>query len=279
MNTPEENMALPQHPYPSAPVHQVEVVGALWQAHFPSLCVRCGEASARNFPIYKLFYRMEADSPTSYLIGALEVPVCAVCLQLQEREQKPISPEIRGRLLRRWFFEVLPFFFPFGCAVWFLKIVIPLLSKSLLHHSHLWEPLITGGLCAFFGAAAFGFFNLARMKGEQLLYDAGHIPPNTYALVEPGPLGCRFVVPAEPTSLQRAVDFTDNLAETFDAERHLYRFENTTVAAQFAEANAHHTWRPNSPQALRAAKARLVLMIVLGAFVLYSLVMGLLGRG
>ncbi len=198
--------------------------------------------------IQKLFYRHDYDGPSSYIFGDVEAPVCGHCLQVQEREKATIPQTIRKRLLRRWFVEVLPFFFPFGCALWFLKIVIPLFAKSLVHHNHLWEVGLIGGICAFFGFAAWAFYNLAREKGKQLIYDAGGLPPDTYVLIERGPLGCRFTVPTEPTSVERAVNFTDDRKNVFDAERHLYIFENTAVAAKFAEMNADRTWDPNAPR-------------------------------
>jgi hypothetical protein len=65
----------------------------------------------------------------------------------------------------------------------------------------------------------------------------------------------------EPTSVLRAIDFTDDRRELFDAERHLFTFENLEVSAKFAALNADRKWDPTSTGARLADRARWVLMI------------------
>jgi hypothetical protein len=93
-----------------------------------------------------------------------------------------------------------------------------------------------------------------------------------HAQVERGPLGGRYVAPAEPTSLMRAMDFTGDESEMFEPERHRFTFRNYEVAAGFSELNAHRQWDPASRRAQLAATGRraLVGLVVLG--VLYALV-------
>jgi len=109
------------------------------------------------------------------------------------------------------------------------------------------------------------FWGLIMRQGRPLILSPGHTRP-VHVQTERGPLGSRYVVPAEPTSLMRAVDFSGDESELFEPERHRFTFRNYEVAAGFSELNAHRQWDPASRRAQLAATGRKALIgaVVLG---------------
>lgn len=250
----------------------IEVVGPLYQAVFPGVCIKCGHSSSRTLRLTKLFWcTISDDQPSYYDVSSVEVPVCAACFQTHQHETRPIEASIKGKLLRRWALEALPFVFPLGTSLWFLTILIPLLLHELFPPRSLPAILLIAALCAFFALLASWFYRSIYDKGGQLIIDANDASIAHYAQCETGPLGCRFIVPIEPSSVMRAVDFTRDRSAAFDHERHLFTFENGVVGAKFAEANTDRKWDPTSPPARRAARARWVVLAVIVVIVLYQM--------
>ncbi|HEU0078628.1 MAG TPA: hypothetical protein VFQ76_13310, partial [Longimicrobiaceae bacterium] len=249
----------------------VEVVGSLGHARFPDLCVKCGTPADRTLAISKLFYHDNGDSPGHFYASGVDAPACPACMQAHERELRPIAPEVRSKLLRKWALESLPFVFPLGVNLWILTIFVPKALEAAREGTDPVEVAIWGGVSAFFGLLALMFWGLIMKKGRPLILS----PADTYARwvkVEKGPLGSRFVAATEPTPVMRAVDFTADVSEMFEPERHRFTFRNYEVAARFGELNADREWDPASTRAQLAVTGRkaLIGLVVLG--VIYALV-------
>ena len=244
----------------------VEVVGSLSHAEFPALCVECGAAADRTLPIPKLFYCENGDNPGYYYATAVVAPACPGCVQAHERELRPIDPEAKRRLLRGWAIAALPYVVPMGVILWMLTLFVPNLLEALREGTEPVEMAVWGAVCAFFGLLGLMFWGLVMKPGRQMILTPAHTP--TYVKVERGPLGGRFVAPTEPTSLMRSVDFTDDISELFEPERHRFAFRNYEVAARFGELNADREWDPASTRAQLAARGR---KAVIAAAVLFGI--------
>lgn len=234
----------------------VEVVGTLGHARFPGLCVRCGAPADRSLRVAKLFWHDGGEDGSSYhFTGAVDAPACAGCVRTHERELRPIDPEVKRRLLRGWMIEALPFLFPLAVCTWFVFMMGPKLLEALAEGEPV-EIAVWGAVCAFFGLLALMFLRLV-MKGGRPMVHAPRGSAPQYAQVERGPLGSTFIAGADPTSVTRALDFTDDVSALFDGERHRFTFRNRDVAAGFMELNAHREWDPASTRAQLAARVRL----------------------
>jgi hypothetical protein len=150
----------------------VEVMGPLHHAQFPKLCVKCGTSTARILPVTKLFWRTSTtDRPLYYVIGEVHAPFCPACIQTHKRELQPIEPGVKRRLLRKWLVQALPYLFPLGVNLWFISIMVPKLLQVLTEGGELWEILIWGGLCGFFGLLAVTFYRMIRNGGRRLILE------------------------------------------------------------------------------------------------------------
>ncbi len=247
----------------------VEVVGSLGHAQFPDLCVECGASADRTLPIPKLFYHDNGDNPGYYYASAVVAPACSGCVRAHERELRPIAPEVRRKLLRGWAVAALPYVIPIGVILWMLTIFGPNLAGAVLEGTEPVEMAVWGAVCAFFGLLGLMFWGLVMKPGRQMILT----PPVTpsYVQVERGPLGGRFIVPMDPTPLMRSVDFTDDISQLFEPERHRFSFRNYEVAARFEELNAHREWDPASTRAQLAATGRKAVIAAVVLFVAWTL--------
>lgn len=249
----------------------VEVVGPLSRARFPEVCVSCGEHPERTLPVRKVFWSSGGDDRPSYhFTDGVEAPFCRGCIQQHRSEQRPIPREVRARLLRSWLVQSLPFIVPLGVNLWLVAILTPNLLEAVAAGGDPWEVGIWTAVCGFFGVMAVVFFSMIWKRGRRLTLVPADGSPH-YAQVEPGPLGSRFIVSAEPTSVFRALDFTDDRSKLFEPERHRFTFRNHGVAARFSELNADREWDPASRRAQLAAQARWALAAVVFLGALYLL--------
>lgn len=253
-----------------AGVVAVEVVGSLGHAEFPELCVECGASADRTLPIPKLFYHHDDDGRSYYYATAVVAPACSGCVQAHERELRPIDPEAKSKLLRGWALAALPYVIPIGVILWMLSIFGPNLVEAVLDGTEPIEMAVWGAVCGFFGLLGFMFWGLVMKPGRQMILTPADTP--TYVQVEPGPLGSRFIAPTEPTSLMRSVDFTGDISQLFEPERHRFSFRNYEVAARFDELNAHREWDPASKRAQLAATGRKAVIAAVVLFVIWTFV-------
>jgi hypothetical protein len=248
----------------------VEVVGSLGHAEFPEMCVECGAAADRTLPIPKLFYEANGDNPGYYYATAVVAPACAGCVQAHESELQPIAPEVRSKLLRGWALAALPYVVPIGVIFWLLTRFVPNLVEAVREGTEPIEMAVWGAVCAFFGLLGLMFWGLVMKPGRQMIVTPADTP--CYVKVERGPLGGSIIAPAEPTTLMRSVDFTDDISELFEPERHRFTFRNYEVAARFGELNAHREWNPASTRAQFAAMGRKAVIAAVVLFVVWTLV-------
>jgi hypothetical protein len=248
----------------------VEVVGSLGHARFPDLCVKCGTPADRTVAVNKLFYCDNGDNPGYFYASGVSAPACPACIQAHERELRPIAPEVRSRLLRKWAVAALPYVVPVGVIAWMLTLFVPNLLEAVREGTEPVEMAIWGAVCGFFGLLGLMFWGLIMKPGRALILS----PPDTYARyaqVEKGPLASSFIVPAEPTPVMRAVDFTADVSEMFEPERHRFTFRNYEVAARFGELNADREWDPASTRAQLARRGRMVVTGLVALAVVYAL--------
>lgn len=247
----------------------VEVVGPLRRAKFPDLCVKCGVPAQRVVALTKLFFHDDHKRSYFYADG-VAAPACAGCAAEHQRELRPIDPEVKRRLLRGWAVATLPYIVPVAVISWMLTLFVPELLEAL-REAEPAEVAIWGAVCGFFALMWLVFVGLILKGGRPMVLSPGYGRP-VPARVERGPLGSRYIAPMEPTSLMRAMDFSEDESELFEPERHRFTFRNYEVAAGFSELNAHRQWDPASRRAQLAVAARraLIGLVVLG--VLYMLV-------
>ncbi|HEV2150555.1 MAG TPA: hypothetical protein VGR37_24355 [Longimicrobiaceae bacterium] len=246
----------------------VEVVGPLSRARFPALCVRCGAAADRTLRLTRLFWRTGSDDGGSYVAASLDAPFCRECVRAHGRELRPVPPEVRRRLLRSWAVQSLPFVVPLGVCLWLLAMLGPELLEAAARGGDPLEVGIWGAVCGFFGLMALAFAATIHSRGRMLILEPAGAGREYPVQIHRGPLGSRLFVPAEPTSVAAALDFSDDRSRPFDPERHRFRFRNHEVAARFEELNAHLQWDPASPRARLAGMLRMALV---GAAVLAGL--------
>lgn len=247
----------------------VEVVGSLGHAEFPDLCVGCGGAADRTLPIPKLFYHYDDDGRSYYYASAVVAPACSPCVQAHERELRPIDPEAKRRLLRGWALAALPYVVPMGVILWLLTKFVPNLVEAVREGTEPVEMAVWGAVCGFFGLLGLMFWGLVMKPGRQMILTPADTP--CYVKVERGPLGGSFIAPAEPTVLMRSVDFSGDISELFDPERHRFTFCNYEVAARFGELNAGREWDPASTRAQLAARGRKAVIAAVVLFGIYVL--------
>ncbi len=243
----------------------VEVVGPLKRAAFPGLCVKCGVPADRTVALTKLFYHSGNRRSYHYADG-VAAPACAGCAETHRRELRPIDPEVKRRLLRSWAVAALPFGVPVAVITWMLTVFVPNLLEAVRDGAEPVEVAVWGAVCGFFGVMGLVFWGLIMKQGRPMMLTPGHTSP-VYVQSERGPLGSRFVAPAEPTSLMQSVDFSGDVSELFEPERHRFTFRNYEVAARFGELNAHREWNPASTRAQFAAVGR---KAVIAAVVLFA---------
>ena len=257
---------------------RVSVVGGVDDARFPEMCACCGAiAGLDTLMVVKLFWRSNDDS-SYYVTQGVKTPFCAECIRTHRRELPPVDPAVRKRLLRGWLVDSLPYFFPLGVCLWLLAAMAPRLVRAAASFrlQDPWDVVIWGAVCGFFGLMALMFYGLIRDKGRSLVFEASGVGSGGYVRYERGPLGSRFTIPCEPTSVLRAVDFTDDCSQAFEGERHLFTLRNPAVAERFAELNAGRAWDPASPRALWARTVRWVLAAAVILLGLYAFVTDLL---
>lgn len=251
---------------------EVEVLGPLRGIRFPGYCLKCGRETNRTMRLSKLFRRTgrrNGSRHVYYVPGDVDAPFCEPCISTHRRERPPLGRDVRKRLLLAWLLQSLVFAFPLGASLWFLRILLPEVKEALGGEPQPIEILVAAGLVGFFVLTSLSFLFLIFSRGRKL-----RIEPNDtcFVQIESGPLGSRFTAPVEPSSVSGALDFSDDLSEPFDAERHRYSFRNDGVAAEFAQLNADRTWNPASPRARVAAGLRWTLVIAILLFGLYQMV-------
>jgi hypothetical protein len=170
-----------------------------------------------------------------------------------------------------WLGKAFPPLIPVPVCLFFLFITIPILLRVMAEQRPWLHLLTIGGISAFFALLGAHCLWTAYGFGQRLMIDDWS-QEGRYIQIERGPLGCRFIVPVTPTSIESAVDFTCDISDLFEGERHQFLFENPDVAVRFADANTDRQWDPVSPGAQTARIARGILIAVVLLFLVYIFV-------
>jgi hypothetical protein len=248
-------------------MHQVNLVGDVEHARFPAMCARCCDTPAGTIPVVKLFSRSREDGPTVYHIARASVPFCQTCIGEHVREEQPVDPRILRKLRLRWAVSVLPYVIPIVVIVFMLSQFLPQGLRDLGTGDAAGAAIFLG-VAGFFGLLLLMFLRLCLKAGRPLVHDAGRAP--TYVRVITGALG-RYAIPVAPTTTLAAVDFTDDVSDTFEPERHDFRFASGTIAQEFAALNADRIWQPSSLRAQGAQIARWVMYAAIAVVIVAGL--------
>jgi hypothetical protein len=217
----------------------LELIGSPASLAYPGLCASCGAPARALVTIEKVFERNHSDdTPRGYVIGAAHVPFCAACTAKHEREVKRVSRLWRTLLCFRSGVMISAL----GATLFAGLMGQAALQRAVYGDARSVEVL--GGLAALCALAAVGCARFAYNETR------------------------RFAVPAQ-TSITRAFDFSDDRSEPFDPPRHVYRLSNAAFAEAFRTLNRDRHWDPTSPRAVRASRARwiVIALIILGALV------------
>ncbi|MBL8219937.1 MAG: hypothetical protein JNL62_11950 [Bryobacterales bacterium] len=88
-------------------------------------------------------------------------------------------------------------------------------------------------------------------------------------------LGSRHLAVRAPTSVTSAVQFTDDLSQTFEPSWRRFTLRNADYAARFRDGNRERLWTRSRPEAQRALVLRYygkyVLFVVLGIVALLAI--------
>jgi hypothetical protein len=170
----------------------------------------------------------------------------------QHRAERPPLPTERRLLLVFRSGQFWAGVCPFGFAVFLAYLGLRFLLR----------PELVGAGIVFGLAVIFGIIGLYCFR---LAWNDSH----------------RFTV-GPPSSVTQAFDFSDDLKELFEPERHRYTMRSTQFAAAFVELNRKRIWRPDGRRALVAERKRdllvKVFLVVAGLIFVYGILddMGLL---
>ena len=207
----------------------IELTGAPRKLSFPQACASCGTPAGRRIPVEKVFERQRGAHAVRYRVVRAEVPFCTTCLQKHRDEAKhlPAGQRMLSALRSALLIPVA------GFVVAAVALLVPFTHRL-------------GD----------------RDWGPALIYFALAVSSVLFAI------GCAVAAlrrshrhrVAEPTSITSAFDFTDDLSELFERERHSYNLRNARFAEAFVAVNASRVWdsrprRRNTPARGRGRSA------------------------
>ena len=248
---------------------RVKVSGPLHGVAFPEACARCGAPARDTLRVDKQFRHTYSDSPTTYELARLRVPFCDDCRAEHARLLQPVDPALLRRL--RWVFVLrcLPYVVPVGVLLFLMSKMLPRFGP-MLFDSPGPDTLIAAGVLGVLGLSLAGFVHMLRKARHDLRADGPGTDPNdNYVRVVPILLGGTAVVTELPTPVLAAANYTTNVGELFEGERHTFTFADPVFAAQFAALNADRIWDASAPKARRARRLRTVTIAAIVLFGVY----------
>ena len=230
---------LAPHPF------RLELRGAPNELAWPRVCAYCGGAASEQITVRKAFHRRRSrrgrsrGGLISFKVASAPVPFCHACAG--EHRATVQRPSAAGIL--------------FGFL--FNPIIIPIL-----------------------GAGYFLPITFREARGLTLAEPAGRIGWGLFGLmlfviVWTAGLWWRMSRPSrlEPqTEITRACDFSGDVKQMFERERHLYAMRNETFAQAFEAANRDRVWT----EADQAKSRRLTPIVALGLLLLLAGVAGVI---
>ncbi len=207
----------------------MQLTGSPGKLAFPAVCARCGAPAGRRIRVEKVFSRSDGDLRTAYAVLRTDVPFCLTCTSKHRSEAT-------GR--------------PFGERVVSLfrsALLVPALGFAM---AALWSLLqvidhVGSGESALRFAGLFAGFALLALVCTRAALRRTH----------------RYRV-AEPSSVTSAFDFTDDLSEMFERERHDYRLANPVFGDAFVAVNASRVWHSDSGRARAGDRGRSAVLLL-----------------
>jgi hypothetical protein len=207
----------------------VQLTGSPEKLAYPAVCARCGSPAGRRIRVEKVFSRSDGDLRTAYAVLRTDVPFCLSCTSKHRSEAT-------GQ--------------PFGERVVSLfrsVLLVPALGFAV---AALWSLLqaidrLGGGESALRFAGLFAGFALLTLVCTRAALRRTH----------------RYRV-AEPSSVTSAFDFTDDLSEMFERERHDYRLANPVFGDAFVAVNASRVWHSDSGRARAGDRGRSAVLLL-----------------
>lgn len=196
--------------------HRVELRGAPSALSWPRICANCGASASEQITVRKVFGRRRptrfgrrsSSGPLDFRIVPAPVPFCLTC-----------ANQHRATVVPRSFNLITNFIFSWA--------IIPVVGCSII---------------------AYSFFQ--SVKTMSLTDPGDRLGWSLFALMIGGVVWCvglwwRVSAPdrvVDQTEVTLACDFSRDVSEMFERERHIYAMRNKTFADAFAAANASRLW-------------------------------------
>lgn len=223
--------ALAQHP------HRLELKGSTESIVWPAICAYCGARADERIPVRKFFRRRprrRRGSTGGPRAGMARVPFCSGCAQ-QHRATQQRDSHVAG-IIRGLFH---PLIIPVVGSAYFgqmaFRAMPPVSSFSK-------EALLAWGIPAFFGASfLWSLFLLWQVAIRK------RTPPQT--------------------EITLACDFSEDVSQPFERERHIYAMRNKAFADGLATLNPDRVWT-DQDQASSRRKSNVLAVVLLGVILL-----------
>jgi len=187
---------------------------------FPAVCANCCGAARGRVTVAKAFGHGDG-----WKVVAFRPFFCDACVAVHRAETKPDPTVLFRRLVYRW-----QLWIPALGSGWACSKVLPGLFDDLLRRDGQ-GILMSGALAGFFGFIALGCVAAIWM-------------------------GSRHLAVRVPTSVTSAVEFSDDLSQTFEPSWRRFTMRNADYAGRFREGNRERLWNRSRPDAQRAMVLR-----------------------
>jgi hypothetical protein len=230
--------------------HRCELYAPPDALRFPPICAHCGGAAAERLSVAKVFRRICRAELTRFEVLRVAMPCCPACQALHRAQTPPLAraSELATMLFTGEFAAALS---SGAIALFLLWLAVDDIASDAVGRAVIWITL----------AAIFAVFALAAARRTQASTERFRVPPQT--------------------SVSKAFDFSNNIADAFDRPRHVYAMRDRNFAAQFIAANHNAIWDPAQPSAQRAANLRrvvtIIAVLVMVAFVAWQIIAALVG--
>jgi hypothetical protein len=231
--------------------HRLELRGAPSALSWPRICANCGTLASEQITVRKVFGRRRptrfgrrsSSGLIDFRIVPAPVPFCLTC-----------ANQHRATVVPRAFNLVADFIFSWA--------IIPVVGSSIIAYS-IFQTVKSMSLAD--PAGRFGWTLFAVMIGA-IVWCVG--------------LWWRVSAPdrvEHQTDVTLACDFSRDVSEMFERERHIYAMRNKAFADAFAAANASHVWTAAN-QAHSKRYSWIYSLGVVAALAVVAWLLGVFGR-
>ncbi len=213
----------------------MELMGSPGKLAFPAVCARCGAPAGSRMRVEKVFSRSAGDHPT-YVVLRADVPFCLSCTNKHRSEAtgQPFGERV-GSLFRSVL--LVP---ALGLAVFAVVLLRRAMDRL---GSDGTAALVLTAFCVGSGLLAMMLLRGALRRTH------------------------RYRV-AGPSSVTSAFDFTDDLSEMFERERHTYLLANRVFGDAFVAVNAARVWDGHHGRATDRERSPMLMVGLAGILVL-----------